>query len=301
LALGGPPPDANDRKLQWGLRTDDFDTINTECRQGLTASDVDEFISLRWYCTIGLRMQGRYREALALNREGRVPGTDTVRRRFFVDAYNAAILDLEMGRALVAADAFAAMGYGPIDTTRTADTVVARNLTWWKTLTATAAIAGGDTIRARTLVDTIEMFGSHSLSGRDPALHHFVRGLLYSRAGRNAAAVTEFRSALVSPTFGYTRINYELARSLIAMSRAAEAIPVLQAPLHGGIEGSNLYLTRTESHELLAHAFDLTGQRDSAAAHYAVVERAWRHADPSLQPRYDAARQWLVRAGRLPR
>ncbi len=77
------------------------------------------------------------------------------------------------------------------------------------------------------------------------------------------------------------------------MSRPAEAIPVLRAPLHGGIEGSDLYLTRTESHELLAHAFELTGQRDSAAAHYVVVERAWRQADPFLRARYEAARQWL--------
>jgi DNA-binding SARP family transcriptional activator/tetratricopeptide (TPR) repeat protein len=300
-ALGGRLADESDRSLQWSLRTDDFDTLNNVCHRELTTSDPNEFTGYRWYCTIGLRMQGRYREALALNREGRIPGTDVVRPRMPLDRYNAAILDLEMGRPLVAADAFGRMGAGPVDTIRTADSVVANNLTWWKTLSATAAVAGGDTLRARALVDTIEMFGAHSLSTRDPVLHHFVRGLLYSRAGRNAAAVNEFRSALVSPTFGYTRINYELARSLIAMGRAAEAIPVMQAPLHGGIEGSDLYLTRTECHELLAQAFNLTGQRDSAAAHYAVVERAWRQADPFLQPRYHAAREWLVRAGRLSR
>jgi DNA-binding SARP family transcriptional activator/tetratricopeptide (TPR) repeat protein len=301
VALGSPAGDVNERTLLWALRTDDFETVNAQCRQRLADSDGEAFINYRWFCTIGLRMQGRYRDALMLNREGRVPGTDVVRPRAPLDVYHAAILDLETGRAMVAADAFAAMGRGPVDTTRTADTVVARNLTWWTTLTATAAVASGDTIRARALVDSIETYGSHSLSARDPVLHHFVRGLLYSRAGRTAAAVNEFRSALVSPTFGYTRINYELARSLLAMSRPADAIPVLQAPLHGGLDGSNLYLTRTELHELLAQAFDLAGQRDSAAAHYTVVERAWRHADPLLHPRYDAAQQWLRRDGPRPR
>ena len=256
--LGAAPGNADQRNLLWGLRTDDFDSLNPMCRQGLTAPEDAEFQWFRWYCTIGLRMQGRYRDALALIHEGRVPGTDVVRRHVAVDGYNAAILDMEMGRGLVAADAFVALTAGPLDTSRFADPIPARNLTWFTTLSATAAVAAGDTIRARALVDSIEMLGSHSLSSRDPVLHHFVRGLLYSRAGRNAAAVSEFRSALVSPTFGYTRINYELARSLIAMGRPAEAVPVLRAPLHGGIEGSNLYLTRTEVHELLAQAFDLT-------------------------------------------
>ena len=76
-------------------------------------------------------------------------------------------------------------------------------------------------------------------------------------------------------------------------------VAIVRAPLHGGVEGSGLYLTRTETHELLAQIFDRLGQRDSAAAHYAVVERAWRGADPFMKPRYDAAKQWLVRAGKV--
>jgi len=96
-----------------------------------------------------------------------------------------------------------------------------------------------------------------------------------------------------SPTYGYTRINYELGRSLLALRRPAEAIAVAQAALRGGIEGSNLYVTRTVLHELLAQLFDATGRRDSAAVHYAVVERAWRSADSSLRPRYEAAQRWL--------
>ena len=70
---------------------------------------------------------------------------------------------------------------------------------------------------------------------------------------------------------------------------------MVRAALHGGIEGAGFYVTRTELHELLARLFDADHQRDSAAAHYAIVERAWRSADPFLKPRYDAARQWLAR------
>ena len=69
---------------------------------------------------------------------------------------------------------------------------------------------------------------------------------------------------------------------------------MLRAPLHGALDGSGLYLTRTETHEMLARAFDAAGQRDSASAHFTVVERAWRGADPALATRHAAARRWLA-------
>ena len=47
-------------------------------------------------------------------------------------------------------------------------------------------------------------------------------------------------------------------------------------------------------HELLAQLFDAAGQRDSAKAHYAIVERGWRSADPILKLRYNAAKAWLA-------
>ena len=166
------------------------------------------------------------------------------------------------------------------------------------TLSATAAVAAGDTLRARRLVDSIQSIGQRSLFPRDPLLHHFVRGLLLSRARRHEDAVREFRAAMHSPTFGYTRINYALGKSLLELKRPAEAIPAMEAALHGGIEGAGLYITRTELHELLAQLFDANHQQDSAAAHYAVVDRAWASADPFLRARHDAARQWLARTTR---
>ncbi len=57
----------------------------------------------------------------------------------------------------------------------------------------------------------------------------------------------------------------------------------LQAALRGDIESSNLYITRTQIHEL--PDVDGLGQRDSAVAHYQQVVNAWRAADPKLVQR----------------
>jgi hypothetical protein len=297
-ALGGPGVPSHLGALIRDLRLDDLAAADRDCAAGLAGPDSAAFQEYRWYCEIALRMEGRYREARALLREGRVPRS-SLRRPPEPNAYMNGIVDMEMGDGLLAAEEFHRVFPLMRDTSRLPDGYRARYATWALTLSATAAVAGGDTLRARRMVDSIEVFGRQSLYSRDPPLHHFVRGLLESRAGRHEAAVRELRAATVSPAFGYTRINYELARSLLALNRPREAIPVVQAPLHGGLEGEQLYLTRTELHELLAHLFDVVGQRDSAAAHYAVVVRAWRSADPFLRPRYEAARAWLARAGRV--
>jgi tetratricopeptide (TPR) repeat protein len=295
-ALGGRRANEHLASLVQSIRLDDFDGADRACKDGLASADSAEFDQHRWYCVITLRMEGRYGDALGLVRDGRVPGSSVVRPRTEPDRYQTAIVNMEMGRPIVAADAFRAI-YRPLNEGEP-NGYWARYMTWALTLSATAAVAGGDTLRARRLVDSIENVGRQSLNERDPLLHHFVRGLLYSRAQNHEAAVREFRAALHSPTFGYSRINFELAKSLLALKRPADAIPIVQAPLHGGIEGPGLYITRTELHELLAQLFDANQQRDSAAAHYAVVERAWRSADPFLQPRHEAARQWLARGGR---
>jgi hypothetical protein len=68
----------------------------------------------------------------------------------------------------------------------------------------------------------------------------------------------------------------------------------VRAALHGGIDGSNLYVTRTELHELLAQAFDRMGARDSAAVHYGAVARAWARSDPAFRQRLDKAQAWIT-------
>jgi tetratricopeptide (TPR) repeat protein len=295
-SLGQPAGDPTDWNLATSLRYDDFTAVDSLCTVGLATPTLSEFESRRWHCAIGLRMEGRYGEALALVREGRVPGTTIVRRDAVPNDLFAAVVSMETGHPLAAAEVFRARAMilaksGDPDATR------ARNTAWFLTLAATGAVAGGDTLGARRLIDTIQTVGRQSGFARDPLLHHFVRGILFSREHQDELAARELRASIASPTYGYSRANYELGRTLLALHRPTEAIPVVRAALQGGIEGPGLYVTRTELHELLAQLFDAAGRRDSAHVHYAVVEQAWRSADPFLRPRYEATRRWLAQAG----
>ena len=277
-SLGAPPNDPIETGLNWKLHADDVHAASTECHSRLANAGATDLETFRWWCTVLLRSQGRYREAVTLSRA--IAPADSLRL---------AILDAESGRPLQAATFFAHRADALGKIAEWPAGIRARNMTWYLTLAATQFVAAGDTLRARSLVDSIERLGRESLFPRDPVLHHFVRGLLFARAANHAAAVPEFRAALVSPSNGYTRINYELGKSLLALRRPAEGIPVLRSVLHGGLDGAGLYLTRTEAHELLGQLFDAAGQADSAQAHYAIVERAWRSADAFLKPRYEAA------------
>ena len=282
------------RQVTTSLRYDDLATADSLCAAGLSVKDGATFYSRRWYCTIALRMEGRYNEAVALARHGRVPRSGIVRPDVREDGFLTSVVDMESGHALAAADSYLAIERA-VPRATVPPTLVPRLRAWYLTLSATAAIAGGDTMRAHNMVDSIEVIGRRSLYDRDPLLHHFVRGMLFAREHRDASAARELKASIYSPTNGYTRANYELARTLLALHRPAEGVPVIRAALHGGIEGSGLYVTRTELHEVLAQLFTAAGERDSAATHYAVVERSWRSADPVLRSRYLVARQYAVR------
>jgi tetratricopeptide (TPR) repeat protein len=293
-AAGGFGANQHLAQLVSMLRFEDVAAANRECRDGLATMDLPAYEQYRWYCTIALRMQGRMREAQLLARQGRsgVFGLRVAPHGFNgPSVINEPILLTETGNPAAAVPMFRRMypeTYAP--NKRLPEGTVARNATWTMTLAATAAADAGDTVLARAYVDSIANMGQRSLFPRDPMLHHFVRGLLHARAGQLEQAVTEYRRAIVSPAYGYTRMNVELARTLLALNRPMEGIPVIRAALHGGIEGSNLYVTRTELHEVLAQLHAAAGQRDSAAVHYAFVERAWRSADPQYRSRYEAAR-----------
>lgn len=204
----------------------------------------------------------------------------------------------EMGRGREAAALFDSLASSYVD-----DDLVrsrrARRLCWTLTHRATALAAAGDTAPLQRLADSLEILGQQSSYGRDRRLHHYIRGLLLRARGRAADAVTEFRLAVFSLTYGYTRTNLELARTLMAIGRPHEAIAVLQPAFRGPLDASNLYVTHSELHEILARAFDAAGQRDSAIAHYRWAVAAWRNADPEFRPRLDAATRRLMQlAGR---
>jgi DNA-binding SARP family transcriptional activator len=166
-----------------------------------------------------------------------------------------------------------------------------RYLVWFLTLAGTGYAEAGDTAVVRRLADSLEVLGQTSQFGRDVKLHYFLRGLLLQQQGRHAEAVDAFQRSLFSLTDGYTRINLMMARSLLELHRPAEAIAVLRPAIHGGVDGSNTYTSRTELHEVMALAFEQAGQADSARAHWRAVEAAWRGADPQFRERYRVAKQ----------
>jgi tetratricopeptide (TPR) repeat protein len=278
------------------LLTGRLDDADAECGLQLRKEDPRVFGPYRWACTILWRNQGRYRDAYNLIAAGRLPGGYPLAARLETDQVSLGVLELEMGRPLLALGIWDAIRP---DTTSVAPGRFARELTWYLVRRGTAAVAAGQFDLARQLADSAELIGQRSLYGRDPKLHYFLRGLLAATSGDHESAIDLFRRSVNSWTYGYTRANLELARSLMVVGRPHEAIVPLRAALHGGWDGSNLYVTRTELHEALAQAFAAAGARDSATAHYRAVERAWRHADPNLAPRYQAARAWLESHGAI--
>jgi hypothetical protein len=100
---------------------------------------------------------------------------------------------------------------------------------------------------------------------------------------------------MTSPSDGFSRTNYELAAIWLRLKRPKDAIPILQAAIRGSFEGGNLYVTRTDLHERLGEAWEAAGGRDSAAAHYRQVVRAWEKADSLLIPRRAGAARALTR------
>jgi hypothetical protein len=96
--------------------------------------------------------------------------------------------------------------------------------------------------------------------------------------------------AIFSPTLGFTRSNYYLARLHLARGEARQAADLLRPALHGGFESTNYYVTHTELRELLGEAYAKLGRRDSAAANFRWVAGALAQADPEAQGRLTAAR-----------
>ena len=173
--------------------------------------------------------------------------------------------------------------------------MAARYHAWRGTLAGMAIAAAGDTAALRRMADTVAYWGERSIYGRDRRVHHYLRGLLFTAARRDDDAIREFHEAIYSPTLGFTRVNLELGRALMRQNRAREAVAVVAPALRGEVDASNLYVTRTELHELLAQAYDRAGDRDSAAVHYQAVVRAWGNADEMFHARRDAAKMWLAR------
>ncbi|HEV8399310.1 MAG TPA: BTAD domain-containing putative transcriptional regulator [Gemmatimonadales bacterium] len=261
-------------RARLALRRGELDDANRRLRALIdegAAGDPD------WFLAITLRNQGRLREAAAL-----AITRATVLRP---------VVLFEQGHFQAAAAAFEALA----NTRIAAPGHAAKNRAFHLTHTATTLAASGDTSRLAALADTVAATAGRSLFGREALLPHYIRGLLLSARHQPAAAVEEYRKAVFSWTQGYTRVNYELAKALLAVRRPRDAIAALQPAFRGSLEAANLYITRTELHELLAQAFDAAGERDSAIVHWRAVESAWRNADPPFRARWEIARQRALR------
>ncbi len=246
----------------------------------------------RWYLVISLRNQGRLREAMAHTREftaRAAPGDQG-------GALLAAQILFESGRVQEAAQIFDSLAaFPPPSAVRG---VLARHKSWMLVHLATSQAARGDTAAVEALLEPLRAWGTRSSYGRDRRLFHHANGLLLVATGRLEEAAAEFRRAIYSLTLGYTRTNYELARTVLALGRPREAVAVLQPALRGPVDGSNLYVTRTDLHELLGRAHEAAGEPDSAAAHFRAVLAAWRNADRAFHLRRDAIRERLAVLGR---
>jgi DNA-binding SARP family transcriptional activator len=243
-----------------------------------------------WFLGISLRNQGKFSEALGDARAYR-RGYAGVERAEPDAAEPSSLMEAqvyrELGRYREAAALFDSVARFKVIGAEPSG--VASSRVWSLTHRAGALAAGGDTSRLTALADTIEATGALSNLARDQRLHHHVRGLLFAARGNDSAAVAEFRRAIWSTTFGYTRTNVEMAKSLLRLGRYGDGIAILEPALRGSLEASNLYVTHSEIRLLLAEAYARAGQRDRAAVEMAWVQRAWANADPPVRARLAAA------------
>jgi DNA-binding SARP family transcriptional activator len=268
--------------IERDILVEDYDRAEAALATYLESPRSEELSNSLWDETIILRNGGRLDEALKLSAKHPAP-----------EDMNLATVALDAGKPALSLEKLRGRASGNLSFMPI--TLQARNRTWNGTLLAMAFIAAGDTAHVRALADTVQYWGRHSLYGRDQRAHHYLRGMLLVAQGKDNEAIPHLRGAIHSPSNGFTRVNYELGKALLRLNRPAEAIPVVRAALHGGIDGGNLYITRTELHEVLAQAFDRTGNRDSAAVHYRAVATAWKRADARYQARRQVATAWLER------
>ena len=252
------------------LRAGNFQAADQLLRGRLeTAPPGREERALGWLVT-SLRMQERWTEALELARRFRVvEQTSGPPDAAHPAAVPEAQVLLESGRPREAAALYDSVSRWPIGETYT-------NRVWNLAHMAGALAAAGDTAELRAVIDTLRAASGSSGYGRDARLHHHAEGLLLAARGRDAEAVEAFRRAIFSWNMGYTRTNYELARALLRLGRAEEAVAALQPALRGSLEVNNSYITHTTLHRLLAEAWRAVGHADSARAHEQHVRAATR-------------------------
>lgn len=153
-------------------------------------------------------------------------------------------------------------------------------------LLAEAALASGNVALLSRAADSAAAWAQRDGKTREVGIALHARALRELASHDTVAAMRTFEQAMFSPTMGFTRSNYDLARLLLGRGDARKASSLLRAALQGSLETTNYYITHTELHELLAEAYARLGQADSARVHWSWVTRALAHADSAARPRY---------------
>jgi tetratricopeptide (TPR) repeat protein len=264
------------------MRRGEYEAIDRALGEMVKTGSPDRQAAAYWYLGISLREQGRFVEAIRAVRSQRTIlmslNPDVPRAQFGLA--EAQIL-FELGRYRESIALFDSVGssYG-----EWAKTFQARYRTWSLGLTGASLVALRDTVELSRRIDSARVIGAQSLLVRDQRMHHYLRGLLLVARHDDTGAVDAFRQAITWPGYGFSRVDFELGRALLRLGRAGEAIAAFR-PASREMEGTGLYVTRTEVREQLARAWESQGNRDSALVHYRAVANAWKNADDSVRPR----------------
>ena len=264
----------------WWFRAGDYASVDRACELAEQSQTPDVRLDVLWTRVISFRAQGRLRDALAAAREYR-RYKGGLGRAGDADGLLEAVVLAENGeprKAGLLFDSLATLTRAPFASR------LGASRAWNWTHAAGAYALAGDTTMLERLEDSVRVNGAVA-SERHQRLHHYVHGLLLAARGKPADAAESFRKALWIRQQTHVRIYLELARALVAAGRPAEAIRPLIEGLKGPISAVGLYATPTELQELLAVAYERSGQPDSALAQYKAVARAWRNADPQFAAR----------------
>ena len=215
-------------KFHIDLMLENYEALESDVRPFLASSFKTDWDNAAWAYIIGLRNQGRLREAWQLHRTDLILGLPAPVVPRTPDDFNEGILAFERGHGRESAAVFARRLR--IDEPQWAPGFRARHRAWNGALEGIGLAIAGDTGALQVLADSVERWGTGSNYGRDRKAHHYLRGLRLAAADRHEEAAREYQAAIHSPSLGFTRVNLELARCLLRLARPLEAVTTLGGP-----------------------------------------------------------------------